>query len=199
MKTWDDRYKGGKYFYGTEPTKALVSNEPLFPDNSRILCVADGEGRNSVWLAGQGHDVTAWDSSQVAIAKARRLAAKRRADVAYTIADAERFDWAEQQYDVVVGIFIQFAAPGLRDRMFQGMKRATRPGGLVFIHGYTQEQLEHGTGGPPCADNLYTKELLRDQFADTLIHKLETYEAFLSEGTGHSGRSAVVDLICEIQ
>ena len=198
MTSWDERYKTSSYLYGTEPSQALVSNAHVFPANSRILCVADGEGRNSVWLAKQGHRVTAWDASEVAVEKARRLAQARGVDVDYTHADAGHFDWTEQQYDVVVGIFIQFAAPDLRDRMFEGMKAATRPGGLIFLHGYTRDQIEHGTGGPPCADNLYTEDLLRDRFGDTLIHKLEAYETFLSEGSGHSGRSAVVDLVCEL-
>lgn len=197
MTSWDDRYKTGSYLFGTEPARALVSNAHVFPANSRILCVADGEGRNSVWLAEQGHHVAAWDASEVAVDKARRLANARGVDVAFSCADAGQFDWTEQQYDVVVGIFIQFAAPDLRDRMFEGMKVATRPGGLIFLHGYTRDQIEHGTGGPPCVDHLYTEDLLRDRFGDMRIHKLEAYETFLSEGSGHSGRSAVVDLVCE--
>ncbi|WP_278924363.1 class I SAM-dependent methyltransferase [Pseudophaeobacter profundi] len=199
MSDWDDRYKGSAYFYGTEPTNALLSNAHLFPASARVLCVADGEGRNSVWLAENGYQVTAWDASGVAVEKARKLAAKRGVDVSFSVADAADYDWSAAQYDVVVGIFIQFAAPELRDRMFEGMKIATKSGGLIFLHGYGQRQLEYGTGGPPCADFLYTEDLLRNRFSDMLVHKLEAYEVILSEGVGHSGRSAVMDLIAKRQ
>lgn len=199
MSDWDDRYRGSAYFYGTEPTNSLLSNAHLFPANARVLCVADGEGRNSVWLAENGYQVTAWDASRVAVEKARKLADKRGVDVSFSVADAADYDWSAAQYDVVVGIFVQFAAPELRDRMFEGMKIATKSGGLIFLHGYAQKQLEYGTGGPPCADFLYSEDLLRDRFSDMLVHKLEAYEAILSEGVGHSGRSAVMDLIAKRQ
>lgn len=192
---WNERYSIEGYLFGTEPAAALRAEAHRLAPRSRVLCVADGEGRNSVWLAGQGHRVTAWDASPVAVDKARRLAAARGQTVAFSVQTAEAFDWTAAEYDAVVAIFIQFAGPDLRDRIFAGMKAATRPGGLVILHGYTPRQLEYGTGGPPFVENLYTEDLLRRRFADFRIERLEAYEADLAEGTGHAGRSALIDLV----
>lgn len=192
---WDERYAQYGFLFGTEPAAALRRHAVRFPAKSRCLCVADGEGRNSVWLAEQGHEVAAWDASKVAINKARSLAESRGVSVDFSLEHAESYDWASNQYDVVIAVFVQFAGPDLRSRMFRGMKDATRPGGIVFLHGYTPEQLIHGKGGPPCAENLYTTSMLRDQFDDFDIGFLEAYEATIDEGTGHSGRSALIDLV----
>jgi len=192
---WDARYSQEGFLFGTEPAAALRRHASSFPAKSRCLCIADGEGRNSVWLAEQGHQVTAWDSSTVAVDKARRLAQARGVSVRFSIEDAGDYDWAAHQYDVVAAVFIQFAGPDLRDKMFEGMKNATRPGGLVFLHGYTPEQLAFGTGGPRCAENLYTEEMLREGFGDLEILQLDRYVAQINEGTGHSGTSALIDLV----
>ncbi len=109
--------------------------------------------------------------------------------------DLSGWDWPDAAFDAVVAIFIQFAPPALRDTIFAGMKRAVRPGGRILLHGYTPEQLAHGTGGPPRVDQLYTESLLRSAFGDWEIERLETYERELAEGTGHAGRSALIDLI----
>lgn len=196
---WDVRYSQEGYLFGTEPAAALRRHAARFPAASRCLCIADGEGRNSVWLAEQGHEVTAWDSSKVAVEKAKRLAEARGVSVAFSVEDAAAYDWAAHQYDVVVAVFIQFAGPDLRDKMFEGMKAATRPGGLVFVHGYTPEQIKFGTGGPRQVENLYTEDLLRTQFDDFSIELLQVYEADIQEGTGHSGTSSLVDMIARRQ
>jgi len=104
-------------------------------------------------------------------------------------------DWDAEQYDLVVAIFIQFMGPNDRDIVFEGLKRAVKPGGRILLHGYTPKQLEYGTGGPPILENLYTDELLRQSFGDFTIERLESYEAELREGTGHVGQSAIVDLV----
>ena len=192
---WDQRYSDDDYLFGTEPTAALPAQAHMLEPQSRCLCVADGEGRNSVWLAEQGHQVTAWDASPVAVEKACRLATERGVEVEFAVADAADYNWTARQYDAVIAIFAQFAAPDLRDQMFEGMNAALNPGGLIFLHGYTPKQLEYKTGGPPFAGNLYTPELLRSRFSDMDILRLEAYEADLAEGTGHAGRSAVIDLI----
>lgn len=192
---WNKRYAQNGFLFGTKPAAALRKHAPGFPERATCLCVADGEGRNSVWLAEQGHQVTAWDASSVAVEKAKGLARVRGVSVDFRVDDAASYDWSAEQFDVVVAIFIQFAAPDLREKMFNGMKRATRSGGLVFLHGYTPEQIAFGTGGPPCAENLYTEEMLRDGFDDFEILQLDRYVADIDEGEGHSGRSALIDLV----
>ena len=126
---WNARYDRPDYVYGTEPAGFLEAHARHLPAGAELLCVADGEGRNSVWLAGQGHRVTAFDSSHVALAKARRLAEARGATVDFREADITAWDWTPERWDAVVAVFIQFMAPPVRARVFEGIARTLRPGG----------------------------------------------------------------------
>jgi len=192
---WNERYSKPGFLFGTDPAQFLVEQQDYLQRGKTALCIADGEGRNSVFMAEKGMKVTAQDASEVAIDKARGLAAARGANVAYRLGDLRDFDWDETQYDLVAGIFIQFAEPDFRDAIFEGMKRALLPGGILLLHGYRPRQLEYGTGGPPCAENMYTVDLLRDAFADMEILRLEAYDREVQEGCGHSGMSALIDLV----
>jgi len=192
---WNERYSKPGFLFGTDPAQFLVEQQDYLQRGKTALCIADGEGRNSVFMAEKGMKVTAQDASEVAIDKARGLAAARGANVAYRLGDLRDFDWDETQYDLVAGIFIQFAEPDFRDAIFDGMKRALVPGGILLLHGYRPKQLEYGTGGPPCAENMYTVDLLRDAFSDMEILRLEAYDREVQEGCGHSGMSALIDLV----
>lgn len=161
----------------------------------RVLCVADGEGRNSVWLARQGLQVDAFDVSEVGVAKARALAASQHVQVNFTVSDCDVFAWPQATCDGVAAIFVQFAHPALRQRLFQRMRGALRPGGILVLQGYTHKQLEYGTGGPGVASHLYTAAMLREAFAAMDIIELSEYEAELDEGAGHRGRSALIGLV----
>lgn len=195
---WDDRFAGEDYLFDTAPAQFLERHSHRLSPESKVLVVADGEGRNAVWLAEQGHEVSAWDGSPVAIEKARRLTCIRGVNVSFGVQEAAAYRWPISRYNAVIGIFIQFAQPDLRDAMFRGMIQAVRPGGILMLHGYIVEQLKHGTGGPPVEENLYTESLLRDRFAETDILHLKTYEAELREGSGHVGRSALIDLVTRV-
>lgn len=192
---WDKRYDTQDYVYGTEPSRFLKLNTELLHAGDIALAVADGEGRNSVFMAEQGLNVTAVDSSSVGLEKARRLAADRGAKVDFRLADLRDWDWDATQYDVVAAIFIQFADPAFRAEIFDGMERALKPGGLLMLHGYTPKQLEYGTGGPPVPELLYTRDMLAKRFGNWDVLRLEDYEAELQEGPGHSGMSALIDLM----
>jgi SAM-dependent methyltransferase len=192
---WNERYAIADYVFGREPSRFVVAMEPWLDRGSRVLCVADGEGRNSVYLAKRGHTVAANDFAPNAIAKARTLAQATGVHVDFEQADLTRWTWPRHAFDAVFAVFIQFVGPDLRSAMFSGLKQAVRPGGLVLLHGYTPRQLDYKTGGPPFAENMYTPELLARDFADCDISRLEAYEAELSEGAGHAGRSALIDLV----
>lgn len=192
---WNQRFSGDDYLFGTEPAAFVRRQAARLAPGARVLAVADGEGRNSVFLAGLGHRVTAMDGSEVGVAKARRLAADRGVTVDFHVADIEGWDWRATPYDAVLAVFIQFAPPALRSVIFDGMKAALGPGGLILLHGYTPEQIAHGTGGPSAVENLYTPDLLAAAFADMEILHLAAYEADITEGTGHAGRSALIDLV----
>lgn len=192
---WDARYSAEGYLFGEAPNAFLASQAPRLERGWRALCLADGEARNGVWLAGQGLEVLSIDASAVAQGKARRLAESRGVSVAFQLADLETWDFPPAAFDVVAAIFIQFAGPELRARLFEGIKRALRPGGLALIEGYRPEQLGYRTGGPPIEANLYTEAMLRAAFADFEIVDLRAYDGVIAEGAAHNGMSALVDLV----
>ncbi len=197
--SWDERYAGDDYLFGTEANQFLVACRGLLGGDdlsgTRVLCVADGEGRNSVWLAGHGCAVDAFDPSAVAVAKARRLAARRGVSVSYSVADADTWPWPETTYDAVAAIFIQFADPALRRRIFDRIQHTLKPGGLLLLEGYTVEQLAYGTGGPRSPDHLYTEEQLRAELGAFDLERMHSRHASVEEGPGHSGRSALIDVV----
>lgn len=193
--TWDARFAGDDYIFGTAPNAFLAAQQPRLAAGQRVLCVADGEGRNSVWLAQQGLVVTAFDLAPRGVEKARALAAASGVEVEYHVAGIEDWPWTPQSYDVVAAIFVQFAAPATRAAMFAGMMQTLKPGGLLLLQGYTPRQLQYRTGGPPLADHLYTPELLREAFAAHELVELREHDAVLAEGTQHVGMSALLDCV----
>mgnify|MGYP000256506174 CR=1 FL=1 len=192
---WDQRYVSDAYVYGIAPSAFLQRSADLLIPGQAALAIADGEGRNSVYMAQQGLQVTAMDNSTVGLEKARRLADAKDVDVDFRLADLRVWDWTSAKYDVVAAIFIQFADPAFRSEIFDGIERTLRPGGLLLLHGYAPNQIGLGTGGPSNAENLYSKDFLAERFGDWDIIRLEEYETELHEGTGHCGPSALIDLI----
>lgn len=190
---WDQRYSAPGYQFGKEPAQFLKRESARLSQPANILCVADGEGRNSVFLAALGHHVTAFDPSPFAVEKARQLAGERQVEPQFNVATVEDWDW-DQTHDVVVAIFVQFAPPDLRERLFGWLAGAVAPGGLLLLHGYVPRQLEYKTGGPPDASHMYTEAMLADAFDGFDILRLKEYDAEIYEGPGHSGRSALIDL-----
>ncbi|TFI59733.1 class I SAM-dependent methyltransferase [Sphingomonas parva] len=194
-QAWDDRYSVEHFVFGREPNAFLKSCAGYLRPGMRALALADGEGRNGVWLAEQGLDVLSTDISPRAQEKARRLAADRNTDLSFELVDLASWRWPPERFDLVVAIFIQFAGPDLRERIFEGIRSTLKPGGLLLLEGYRPEQVAFGTGGPPAADNMYTLDMLREAFADLEIIRLVAYDSDLREGIGHRGNSALVDLV----
>lgn len=192
---WNTRFSVEHYVFGRAPNAFLARQAERLVPGQRALSIADGEGRNGVWLAEQGLDVLSQDFSPAAQEKARALAAERGVGLTFERSDLTARDWAPEAFDVVVGIFFQFVGPGARSAIFEGIKRTVRPGGLVLIQGYGPKQLEYGTGGPKVLENLYTETLLRDAFAGFAEVETAAYDAEVDEGPGHSGMSALVDLV----
>jgi SAM-dependent methyltransferase len=191
---WEERFAGAEFRFGREPNPFLVRCKPLLPASGKALAVADGEGRNGVWLARQGLDVVSTDFSPTAQAKARALAAEHGVAVSLIEADAHSWDYPEAAFDVVAEIFTQFSPPEGRALKWAGMKRALKPGGLLIVVGYTPKQLEHGTGGPKDLAHLYTRAMLEEAFGDFADLSITEQETELHEGAGHSGMSAVIGL-----
>ena len=193
LNTWNQRFAQDGYLFGEHPNQYLVQQAAhLRP--GRALAVADGEGRNGVWLAEQGLTVDAFDFSPVALDKARAMAQARGVQVNGVCSDWQGFDWQPEAWDNVVAIFVQFATPAERTQLFARMHAGLKPGGTLVIQGYGYDQLRYNTGGPGKREHLYDEALLRQAFAGYEVLDLRTYEADLAEGSGHHGRSALVGL-----
>jgi SAM-dependent methyltransferase len=192
MNFWDSRYSESGFAYGTEPNAFLRSMADRIP-RGRVLSLADGEGRNSVYLAGLGHEVVAVDSSRVGMAKAARLAAERGVRVETVVADLADFVIEPASWEGIVSIFCHLPQP-LRARVHADAVRGLRPGGVFLLEAYTPKQLEYRTGGPPVLELLVTLEALREELRGLdLVHAVET-EREVREGRLHHGPAAVVQV-----
>jgi SAM-dependent methyltransferase len=191
---WEDRFGSPDYVFGKAPNYFLASCKALLPSRGKVLAVADGEGRNGVWLAEQSLEVTSIDFSPAAQEKAIALARERGVKVTFIRADVHDWEYPDRAFDVVVEIFTQFSSPAERARKWAGMRKALKPGGLLIVQGYTPKQLEYGTGGPKQIENLYTRDMLEKAFGDFHDVKIVEEERELHEGTSHGGMSAVISL-----
>ena len=192
----NERFDKKEFIFGKEPNEYLVEQVSRYlKPNSSVLCIADGEGRNGVWLAKQGMHITGFDVSDIALAKANQFAADNEVNIQYSLCDTDGFDWQTNAYDAVVGIFIQFADPEMRARIFQQVHQTLKPGGLFILQGYTPKQLEYKTGGPSLIEHLYTEEMIRELSQDFEMLELQCYEKELSEGARHTGMSALLGMV----
>jgi SAM-dependent methyltransferase len=190
---WQSRFDTPQYVFGTAPNYFLASCKKLLPASGKVLAVADGEGRNGVWLAEQGFDVVSIDFSEAAQAKAAALAKERGAKIELIHADVHAWDYPPDAFDVVVEIFTQFSTPAERPRKWAGMRKALKPGGLLIVQGYTPKQLEYGTGGPKEVERLYTRTMLEQAFGDFRDVTIVEEELEMHEGDAHGGMSAVIN------
>jgi SAM-dependent methyltransferase len=191
---WETRYAVPEYAFGKEPNYFLASCQPLLPRTGRALAVADGEGRNGVWLAGQGLDVTSIDFSPSGQSKALALAKERGVAVSFEQTDVHRWPYPEAAFDVVADIFTQFSTPDERALKWAGVKRTLKSGGLLILQGYTPKQLDYGTGGPKQLEHLYTRAMLEAAFGDFRDVTIVAEEREMHEGASHAGMSAVIGM-----
>jgi cyclopropane fatty-acyl-phospholipid synthase-like methyltransferase len=191
---WETRFGAPDYIFGTAPNAFLKAQAHRLRAGQSALSVADGEGRNGVWLAERGLDVLSIDYSQAALAKARALAAERGVKLRTEVTDVFAWHWPREAFDVIAAIFI-FAAPAERPAFFKNLKDALKPGGLLLIQGYRPEQLKYRTGGPPDAERLYTRAILEQGFGDMTELDIREHDSEISEGSAHVGMSALIDLV----
>jgi SAM-dependent methyltransferase len=192
---WETRFAAPGYSFGKVPNYFLAACKPLLPPAGRALAVADGEGRNGVWLAEQGLDVLSIDFSPSAQHKAKALARERGiANIVFEQTDVHTWSYPEAAFDVVAEIFTQFSTPAERPRKWAGMRRALKPGGLLIVEGYTPKQLEYGTGGPKERENLYTRAMLEEGFRGFHDMNFVEEDVEMREGASHSGMSAVIGM-----
>ena len=192
MTDWDARYAEPGWAFGIAPNDFLRDHAYLLP-RGRVLCLAEGEGRNAVWLAEQGHDVTAVDISDIGLAKARRLAAERGVKITTVCADLATFPVAANEWQGVVSIFAHVPSE-VRRRVHAAIVTALAPGGVLLLEAYRPQQIGRGTGGPPDDERMLDLERLRAELGGLewlLAHELERE---VIEGRYHTGRASVVQL-----
>ena len=190
---WDARYSEPGYAYGTAPNDFLRAMAGRIPPGP-VLCLAEGEGRNAVFLAELGHAVTAVDASAVGLAKAASLARARAVGLETVHADLADFAIKEGAWAGIVSVFAHLP-PALRARLHSAVVKGLRPGGVYLLEAYTPQQLAFGTGGPPDAELLMTADALRRELAGLELEICQEVERDVVEGRFHSGRAAVVQLL----
>ncbi|MCB1647539.1 MAG: methyltransferase domain-containing protein [Pseudomonadales bacterium] len=190
---WDQRYQGEEYLFGTAPNDFLAEIISQVP-KGETLCLADGEGRNGVFLAKQGYEVTSVDASRVGLVKARALAESQGTWITTLEADLFRHDMGERCWDLIVSIFFHMP-PDRRVEVHRKIVSALRPGGWLILEAYTPEQLTYGTGGPPVAEFLMTPEILAEDFSELEFIHCEQKIRDVVEGSGHTGQASVVQLL----
>ena len=190
---WDRRYTESAYAYGTDPNGFLVEVAGRIPPGP-VLCLAEGEGRNAVWLAERGHAVTAVDASAAGRAKAEALARRRDVRIATIVADLASFAIEPGIWSGIVAIFAHLP-PALRRRVHRAAARGLSPGGFFVLEAFTPRQLDHGTGGPQKPDLLYSLDDLREDLAGLELLIGREVERDVVEGRYHTGRASVVQVL----
>jgi SAM-dependent methyltransferase len=193
VSRWDERYAQDGWVFGTEPNDFLKEQAHRIPEG-RVLCLGEGEGRNSVFLAELGYEVVGVDRSQVGLDKAQALARERGVFIETVVSSIEDFDLKEAEWQGIVSIFFHLP-PELRRRVHKAAVRGLAPGGMMILEAYTPRQLELGTGGPSDPARLMTLDLLREELGglDTLVAR--ELEREVLEGRMHHGPGSVVQFV----
>ncbi len=190
---WNKRYGEEEYFYGTQPNDFLKGVAVQIP-KGKVLCLGDGEGRNSVYLATLGFDVVSVDLSEVGLKKAERLAEQHKVSIQTIVANLADFEIAENSYSAIVSIFCH-VPPAIRDGLHKRASMGLSKDGLMILEAYTPEQIGNGTGGPPVAELMMTLDGLREDFDELeFLHAIE-FKREVLEGKGHTGKASVVQLL----
>ena len=190
---WDERYSAEEYAYGTAPNEFLLEKFSGIP-KGKVLSLAEGEGRNAVFLAKQGYAVTAVDSSLVGLNKARKLAQENGVTVEFIHADLADYDLGENKWDGIVSIFCPLPS-SLRKEVYKKVIAALKPKGVFLLEAYTPDQLRHGTGGGNSVDLMQSASSLRLELASLSFKHLLELERNVVEGIYHTGVGSVVQAI----
>lgn len=190
---WDERFSEPGYAYGTDPNEFLVSVADRIPEG-RVLCLAEGEGRNAVFLASRGHEVTAVDTSRVGLAKAQALANRRGVQIETVHTDLGEFEIEPGAFMGIVSIFCHLPPP-VRAALHERCLRGLAPGGAFVLEGFAPRQLELGTGGPRSRELLMELGIIRQELPGLRYEVARELERRLDEGRYHCGTAAVVQIL----
>lgn len=194
MNSWNDRFKNENYVYGTNPNLFLADIHKKLNLLGEALAIAEGEGRNAVYLAQQGMNVTAWDYAQSGLAKTEKLAKDRNVTVQTKLVDLNEANWDKDYWDELICIFGHFPE-ALRTKTLEGVKEAVKPGGYFISEVYSVYQLPYKSGGPQNVELLYKPEEFLNVFSDWRIVHFFMGEVVRNEGELHNGLSHVIQFV----
>jgi len=189
---WNTRYAGTDYVYGTQPNSFLAEHADLV--QGPVLSLSEGEGRNAVFLASRGLDVLGVDISAIGLEKARSLAASRGLSISTAVADLASYEPEPDHYGAVISISAHLPS-AIRSRLYPLLERALKPGGVLLLESYSENQLSRDTGGPRDADLLMTEDKIRGEFPSLQPIVLREVERQVVEGTHHTGLASVIQFI----
>ncbi|OYY73532.1 MAG: hypothetical protein B7Y40_08775 [Gammaproteobacteria bacterium 28-57-27] len=191
---WNQRFAESNHAYGEVPNAFVQAQVGRLPAGGCVLLPGDGQGRNSVWLARQGFDVTCVDWSEAGLASALELAARYAVQIEPVCADLTTWLWPETEFDAVVAVHLHLP-PNARQQVHHAMLRALKPGGVLLLEAFDVEQIHYSSGGPNRLDMLYSAEMLSEDFVDAEIALLERAQVVLDEGLYHQGVAEVVRMV----
>ncbi len=191
---WNEKYSDPRFIYGLAPNDFLKQSVHHLTPSGKILCIAEGEGRNAVWLAELGFKVTAVDASEVGLNKGQTLAKSKGVKIDWIHADLQHYNPGQQAWDGVVAIFAHLP-PELRSQVHADCVESLKAGGVLLLEAYTPEQLRFRTGGPSNPDWLMTPEMLEQELRGLTFERLQKVERQIIEGIGHTGTGSVVQVI----
>ena len=192
---WDERYAVAEFVYGKEPNRFLAEHYSKLP-RGKLLSLAEGEGRNAVFLAAQGYEVTAVDASSVGLDKGRQLAEELGVNVEWIHADLNDFELGIDQWDGIVSIFCPLPS-SIRRKLYQSLPQALKPGGVFLLEAYTPAQIGRGTGGGNSPDVMQTVISLIAELPGMTFSHLQELEREVVEGIYHTGNGCVVQAIAQ--
>lgn len=197
QQMWNERFGSTEYVFGLEPNDFLREQATKLP-RGRVLSLGEGEGRNAVWLATQGFDVWSVDLSPVGVDKTLKLAESHGVTVHASVGDLADYVIEPTTWDVIISIFAH-TPPPIRKRIHRQVVSGLRHGGVYLLEAYTPSQIALGTGGPKDPSLMPTAELLADELSGLRFDRLLEVSRDVVEGTGHTGRAAVVQVIASHQ
>lgn len=190
MNKWDERYAGTQFFYGTKPNAYFAGFLKKQSTPGIMLLPGEGEGRNAVFAASLGWRVDAFDTSRVAIKKAKSLAKQQHVEINYQYGDVKSFRVTPEKYDLIALIFFHLPE-AVRKKFHHQVAQSLKKGGIVLVESFAKEQIRNDSGGPPDVSMLYSPEMLKSDFSALKIIELQKTTTTLNEGR-HAG---IADLV----
>lgn len=191
---WHQRFDQADYFYGKEPNDFLRSQVHHLPACGQVLSLGEGEGRNAVYLASLGYEVTAVDNAASGLEKIQRLAEEKQVKVNTVLADLSDYDLGTQQWDAIISVFCHLPLP-VRQAVHKQIYTALKPNGIFLLEAYRPEQLEYKTGGPSNVELLYKASDIAAELAPLALDYIAEAQRYIHEGQGHQGQSAVLQVV----